>query len=219
VEITEHKTIPAGEYFVIAADSSVFNYPHVKPSATVVLERFPALNNTADALYLKDPTGKTIDSLIYDSHWAIPLGISLERVYFSNPNTLSNWRQSTDAAGGTPGAGNSVAIEGDQQKPGVRVEPNPFSPNGDGIDDEVAIVFRLPFPSARVSVQIYDLMGRLIYEPARNITSASEGAVYWDGSSKYGNRARIGMYVVRCSATDIASDKTVGYITTVVLAR
>jgi len=62
-------------------------------------------------------------------------------------------------------------------------------------------------------------VGRLIFEPAKNMVTSAEGAVYWDGSSKHSEKARIGMYVVRCSATDAASDKTVGYITTVVLAR
>ena len=219
VEIREQKTISAGGYFVFAADSSVFHFAGVKLPSTVVLKKFPSLNNTADAIYLKDPTGKTIDSLIYNSQWAVPQYISMERVYFSNPNIISNWRYSTGSSGGTPGHKNSVAIEDDTDKSGIKTDPNPFSPNGDGFDDEVAIIYKLPFPSAKVTVQIYDLVGRLIYEPARNITTSSDGAVYWDGSSKHGNKARIGMYVVRCSATDAASDKTVGYITTVVLAR
>ncbi|MBC8491691.1 MAG: hypothetical protein H8D42_03945, partial [Candidatus Marinimicrobia bacterium] len=53
----------------------------------------------------------------------------------------------------------------------------------------------------------------------KNLLLSSEGAIYWDGSSKHGSKARIGMYVVRCSATDSMSDKTVGYVTSLVLAR
>jgi len=219
VKIQEQKIVTNGGYFVFAADSSIFNYPHINSSGAVILDKLPSLNNTADAIYIKDPTGKTIDSLVYDQEWAIPQYVSMERIYFTNPNILSNWRFSTDPTGGTPGYKNSVAIDDDTNKPGIKASPNPFSPNGDGVDDEVAIIYQLPFPSARVSVQIYDLMGRLIYELAQNITSSSEGAVYWDGSGKHGNRARIGMYVVRCSATDAMSDKNVGYITTIVLAR
>ena len=219
VKIQEQKIVTNGEYFVIAADSSIFNYPQMNSSGAVILVKFPSLNNTADAIYIKDPTGKTIDSLVYDQEWAIPQYVSMERIYFINPNTLRNWRFSTDPTGGTPGYKNSVAIDDDTSKLGIKASPNPFSPNGDGVDDEIAIIYQLPFPSACVSVQIYDLMGRLIYEPAQNIISSSEGAVYWDGSRNHGNRARIGMYVVRCSATDIMSDKTVGYITTIVLAR
>ena len=218
-EIREAKTIPPGGYFVLAADSTIFNYPGVSPENTSVLEKFPTLNNSADEIYIKDVIGRTIDSLTYTAQWEILRNISLERIRFENPNTLSNWRLSTALAGGTPGYKNSVAIDEELAKPGIRVEPNPFTPNGDGIDDEVAIIYQLPFPSANVSVQVYDMLGRLICEPARNLISSSRGVIYWDGSSQYGNRARIGMYVVRCSATDRTSDKTVGYVTTVVLGR
>jgi flagellar hook assembly protein FlgD len=140
-------------------------------------------------------------------------------VFYQNSNTGNNWRLSTSPTGGTPGLPNSVAISKEWQKPGIKVEPNPFSPNGDGIDDEVAILFQIPFPSAKVTVEIYDMMGRLIYQPAKNVLSSSEGAAYWNGASKYGGKARVGMYVVRCTATDSMSDQTVGYVTTLVLAR
>ena len=121
--------------------------------------------------------------------------------------------------GGTPGSENSVAITTPLKKPGIKAEPNPFSPDGDGIDDEVAFQYQLPFPTAKVTLEIYDLAGRLIYRPAHNLPTSSEGAIYWNGESKYGKRARIGMYIVRFSATDIGTSKSVAYITTVVLAR
>ncbi len=218
-EIGEDKAVPQNGYFVLAGDSTIFHYPGLSPERTIVLEKFPSLNNDADEIYIKDVVGRTIDSLIYTAQWEIIRNVSLERIRYENPNTSENWRTSTAPEGGTPGRKNSVAFEEMPEKPGIKAEPNPFTPNGDGIDDEVAVIYRLPFPSANVSLQVYDTMGRLIYEPARNLVSSSQGVVYWDGSSQYGNRARIGMYVVRLSATDRSSDKTVGYVTTVVLGR
>ncbi len=219
VKIFTEKAVGQGGFFVIANDSTIFQYDQVLPENTIVLPHFPSLGNTEDGIYLIGPAGTIVDSLKYDSGWSITQNKSMERVYYTNPNLMNNWRLSTAAAGGTPGYKNSVAITDESVKPGIKVTPNPFSPNGDGIDEQVAIQFLLPFPSANVNMQIYDMMGRLIFEPAKNLPSSSEGAVYWDGSSIHGNRARIGMYVVRCSATDATSDKTVGYITTVVLAR
>ncbi|MCG2715652.1 MAG: lamin tail domain-containing protein, partial [Candidatus Marinimicrobia bacterium] len=215
----EKKTVSAQGYFVFAADSTIFNFTGVYPENTCVINSFPSLNNVEDCVVLKDPTGKTIDSLRYNSDWLITNNTSMERVFYTNPNFQNNWRLSASPDGGTPGRVNSVAISKEWKKPGIKVEPNPFSPNGDGFDDEVAILFKLPFPSAMVTVEIYDLMGRLIFQPAKNLSLSSEGAIYWDGSSKHGDKARIGMYVVRCSATDTMSDKTVGYVTTLVLAR
>ncbi len=215
----EKKSVSAQGYFIFAADSTIFNFPGAHPENTCVINTFPSLNNVEDGVVLKDPTGKTIDSLRYNSDWLISNNTSMERVFYTNPNFRNNWRLSTSPDGGTPGRVNSVAISKEWKKPGIKVEPNPFSPNGDGFDDEVAILFQLPFPSAMVTMEIYDLMGRLIYQPAKNLMSSSEGAIYWDGSSKHGNKARIGMYVVRCSATDSMSDRTVGYVTTLVVAR
>jgi len=218
-ELLSGQTIGRGQYFVLAADSSIFNYSGCNSQNTIVLDNFPNLNNDADAIVIRDPAGRTIDSLYYDEGWKIAQGISTEKVCLENPNSAENWRLSTDPSGGTPGYRNSVCIDIIAKKHGIHGEPNPFSPNGDGIDDSIALVYQLPYPSARVTVQIYDLMGRLIYEPAKDLLSSAEGVVYWDGSSTTGNRARVGMYVVRCSATDLASDKTVGYVTTIVLAR
>jgi hypothetical protein len=215
----EKKTISAQGYFIFAADSTIFNHPGVNPENTCVINTFPSLNNIEDCIVLKDPTGYTMDSLRYNSDWLISNNTSMERVFYTNQNFRNNWRISTSPDGGTPGRVNSVAISKEWKKPGIKVEPNPFSPNGDGFDDEVAILFQLPFPSARVTMEIYDLMGRLIFQPAKNFLSSSEGAVYWNGSSKHGDKARIGLYVVRCSATDTMSDRTVGYITTLVVAR
>jgi len=217
--ISEEKSVTPRGYFVLASDSSIFNYPGVIAANTSVLPRFPALNNDEDCIVLKDLNGITIDSLRYTKQWSIAENISHERVFFTNPNDLNNWRQCSLPSGGTPGLPNSVAIATDWKKPGIKVSPNPFSPDGDGIDDETAILFRLPFPSAKISVEIYDLVGRLIYQPAKAFYTSAEGAVYWDGSSKYGGRARIGMYIVRCTATDAVSDKSVGYVTTLVVAR
>jgi hypothetical protein len=219
VQLFEDKSVPSRDYFVIASDSTVFQYSGLSARQTIVLAKFPSLNNEADCIVMKDPTGRMIDSLRYSSGWGITKSNSHERVFYQNSNTGNNWRLSTSPTGGTPGLPNSVAISKEWQKPGIKVEPNPFSPNGDGIDDEVAILFQIPFPSAKVTVEIYDMMGRLIYQPAKNVLSSSEGAAYWNGASKYGGKARVGMYVVRCTATDSMSDQTVGYVTTLVLAR
>jgi hypothetical protein len=204
---------------VIASDSSIFNFPGITSHNTVILQNFPSLNNTEDALFIFDPTMKVIDSLIYSSQWDITEGISFERISYSNSNSYTNWRPSVSVYGGTPGLINSVYITTPLTKPGIKPYPNPFSPDGDGVDDEVAFQYQLPFPHAKVTIEIYDLAGRLIACPARNILSSSQGVVYWDGESEYGDKARIGMYIVRCTATDTVTNRVEGYLTTLVLAR
>ena len=81
-----------GEYFVIAGDSSVLNFPDLAPSQTWITDKFLSLSNSEDAVYLYDPTGRSIDSLFYNSTWPIVQGIAMERISFDNSNRAMNWR-------------------------------------------------------------------------------------------------------------------------------
>jgi len=219
VEIYHPYALPPDSFLVIASDSSIFAFQNLRYYNTCITADFPSLNNDADQIIIQDLTGKTIDSLQYDSDWNIQQGVSMERIYLKNPNTKSNWRASVSPRGGTPGLVNSVVIKQALKKFGIQAKPNPFSPNGDGIDDEVGIHFQLPFASAKVTVDIYDLAGRLVFNPAITMRTSSEGVIYWNGDSEQGEKARVGMYVARLNATDLATNKTVGYITTIVRAR
>jgi len=217
--IPDNYLIAPQSYFVIAADSSIFYYPALNYDNTLIAAQMPSLNNDQDAIILKGPLKHSIDSLWYYPTWEFSLGVSKEKVYLQNPNHHNNWRSCVAADGGTPGQPNSIVIKKERIKPGITANPSPFTPNGDGVDDEIAFHYRLPFPSAKVTIEIYDLTGRLIARPAHRLSSASQGVVYWNGTSDYGGTARVGMYIARCTALDEGSAKRKGYITTFILAR
>ena len=78
------------------------------------LSPWPTLNNGGDKIFLKDDTGKIIDSVNYETRWYQDVqkadgGWSLAQI---NPttmcNTAQNWRASINPSGGTPGKENSV---------------------------------------------------------------------------------------------------------------
>ncbi|MFA4839708.1 MAG: lamin tail domain-containing protein, partial [Candidatus Neomarinimicrobiota bacterium] len=219
VTIGSADSIRAYDFFVVAGDSSIFHFPDLPLEKVSVIDNFPSLNNDEDRIVLFDPTLTPIDSVWFTSLWKIEQNTAMERVFFTNPNNYQNWRSSVSPAGGTPGLPNSVSITSEIAKPGIRAEPNPFSPDGDGRDDEAAFHYRLPFPSAKISLEIFDVAGRLIFKPADHLSTSSEGVVYWNGESRYGAKARTGIYIVKCSAVDSAGKKTVGYVTTVALVR
>lgn len=87
---------------------SNFTYP-------LGLTGFPSLNNTGDAVFLKDADGKLISYVEYSDSWygdAVKKngGWSLEMIDTENPcGTAENWTASVSSTGGTPGTKNSVA--------------------------------------------------------------------------------------------------------------
>ena len=218
-KIISEKTIPAESYFVIANDSTIFNYPDANSNNTVVLDKLPSLNNDKDKIIITDPTGIVIDSLVYTSEWKIEQGDSKEKIYMENENFLSNWRSSASPQGGTPGIVNSVVVAKTAKKTGLKTSPNPFTPNGDGEEEEVGFFYTLSYPSANIRIDIYDLTGRLIASPVENMRTAAEGVVYWDGTNKYGEMSRVGMYIARITATDANSKKSEGHIATFSLMK
>ena len=106
---TTDKYIPANGYIVLTADSSILNFYNV-PSGIIKLS-LPALNNTGDAVTIKDSIGIKIDSLYYYPDWGgNEGGKSLERVSadrFSLDPT--NWGTSISIFKATPGSINSIS--------------------------------------------------------------------------------------------------------------
>jgi hypothetical protein len=89
----------------------------------------------------------------------------------------------------------------------VQLGPNPFTPNGDGINETVGITYDVlrviePVP---VTLAIYDLSGRVVrtWTTTRKVGSFAER---WDGRDAGGALLPPGMYVARLSADTDAKD-------------
>lgn len=98
-----------------------------------------------------------------------------------------------------------IDVEGDLRN--IKFSPNPFSPNGDGVYDRVAITWESDFDGS-MDLNIYDIHGRSVRELHRN-TSFSAGkspTVWWDGKDDEGNLLRAGIYAVRFEYTYIGDD-------------
>ena len=98
------------------------------------------------------------------------------------------------------------------------VSPNPFSPDGDGVDDAAVISYSLPMVVAYVNLTIYDVRGRCIRTLLGASYSASNNHVIWDGLDNFGKRARIGIYVVFLEGLNGSMDRLIQKRTAVVLA-
>jgi hypothetical protein len=104
--------ITPGEYVVICKNTQEIYKNNVGRIITV--SNFPALNNTGDALVLKNAKGEILDSVTYTDKWykddlKAQGGYTIERIDFAtNCSVGSNWIASADPTGGTPGKQNSV---------------------------------------------------------------------------------------------------------------
>ncbi|MFO7676333.1 MAG: lamin tail domain-containing protein [bacterium] len=79
----------------------------------------------------------------------------------------------------------------------LRLAAPGFSPDGDGIEDSLAISYRLPAASGRLRVQVYDLAGRLVRDLHDGRPEAAEGELHWNGRAASGRAAPAGLYAVR----------------------
>jgi len=163
---------------------------------------FPTLNNSEDHVYLFDPSGKMIDHVFYESWWGGGDGFSLERVtHFLDSNYPQNWGTCVSDSGATPGIRNSLFAEQITSDGVITVHPNPFSPDGDGYEDETIISYRVPFTQAYIHAVIYDVRGREI-DTLFDQVSAAEGIFRWDGKMKSGYRCKTGQYILILEASD-----------------
>ena len=109
VTITNQDFILQPDSFVVlTADSSVLNYFPV--ASPIIKISMPALNNTGDAVVIKDSMNVLIDSVYYLPSWGGSTGgKSLERISKDNPsNDPQNWKTSQSVFRATPGKINSV---------------------------------------------------------------------------------------------------------------
>ena len=127
--------VPAGGFAVIAEDSTLYDvFPHITSQVLFPRKGFPALNNTSDAVVLKDLTGMIIDSVAYQSKWGGELGVSLERRRPGrDSNNSKNWGTCKKLAGATPGAKNSISPKDYDVGFGARgIQFNPETPDEGG---------------------------------------------------------------------------------------
>ena len=82
-----------------------------------------------------------------------------------------------------------------------KVVPNPFTPNGDDVNDEVVVTFdvqRLLTPKP-VQLEIFDLNGRRLRLIERQLSSGGYSQ-QWDGRDDIGQVVPPGLYLLRISA-------------------
>ena len=212
--------LSAFTYCLITDDSSFLD---IIPDTSILIlpgNGLPGLNNSSETIYILDHTESVIDSLQYNENWSLMDSRSVEKYRITDTsNEPNNWGISVGEAGNTPGFQNSLFFSNLPSKGSVTISPDPFSPDGDGIDDELTITYSLPYLGAAIRWEIIDMAGRVIAKPYYNYQVGQNGKLTWNGKRDNGKSARIGIYVMKISFQDVASIQSWETVKTVVLAK
>lgn len=210
---SESLLLEAGVFAVVAADSSAFReaWPGVQ-CAVLQPADWPTLNDQtqegeewADDLRLSLECGQVCDRVPYDDSWGGGDGTSLEKI---NP-ALSGYLQagwSPCSCLGTPGAPNSVFSDGGSGGGFLEFHPDPFSPDGDGVDDFLTVDLNLPGQSGEVTLEVYNVQGRLVRTLLDSEQCGQHLAATWDGTGDGGRRLAIGRYILYARAAPATGD-------------
>lgn len=220
-------SVQPGDYFLFTTDSSIFDfYPWIDENNYLfVSDNSYSLNNDSELILIKDIFGNVIDSVLYSSNWnnrnlVSTKDKSLERI---NPNLdgndPANWSTSAGEYGATPGIQNSLFLGGDAGGKKLSVEPNPFSPDGDGFEDNTIISYNLSSSVAQVRVKVFDSKGRHVRTLLSNAASGSHGSIIFDGMKDDGSALKIGIYILLVEALGVDSGVLETMKAAVVVAR
>ena len=117
----------------------------------------------------------------------------------------------------TPGSGLSIKVPFNRRiLHHVTISPNPFTPNGDGINDQAEIRFDLgKLNQVRViRVAIHDLGGRRVWQEMRE--GYGSPVFVWDGCDDRGMKVPPGLYVCKVSVAVDADEATFTAVTRVI---
>ncbi|KMQ51512.1 hypothetical protein CHISP_1520 [Chitinispirillum alkaliphilum] len=150
--------------------------------------RWLSLNNHNDTVSILNNRGELSDYVMYSSSWFTGWSIqSVERICIECSGTESDsWTLAHPPSPGLP----NRSVNSFTQNSSISIGPIPFKPNGDGVDDFLAII---PSYGQKVSLNIilYSFDGKeLVSLPA------SDGTILWDGRCRRGNLVNSGPFFV-----------------------
>jgi hypothetical protein len=201
--------IQPGKYLVLTSDPQkvMVQFSVTDPACFLELPSFPAFNNDKGFVLITDKNIQVIDGFHYSEEMHFLMlnsyeGVSLERICPDKPgDDPSNWHSAAETAGfGTPGYENSQYLALHDDGNTLSVEPEVFSPDGDGKDDQLGIVYNFSSPGKLISIMIFNAEGRLVKTLVNNEMPGTRGIYSWDGTLDDRTLAQNGIYVIYMEA-------------------
>ncbi|MBU6325214.1 MAG: lamin tail domain-containing protein [Bacteroidetes bacterium] len=199
-----------GQFVALSANTNFLKQRYPRnggDSALYVVAQLPAYPNDEGAVMLFTASGKELDRMAYRDNQHFSLindreGVSLERIRTDVSGAESgNWQSAAQEAGwATPGLPNSQAEAGFAADGVFQTDRPYFSPDMDGFEDVLSLLYRFNSPGYVLSVTVYDEEGKTVRRLSRNLYAGISGVVKWDGIRDDGARAAVGNYILHAEA-------------------
>ena len=196
-------------YLLLSTDGlGVARQYQCQPEDYLDMAAFSSYPNAGGKALLVSHQGVLVDQMAFDESMHHPLlkvtkGVALERVSWSAPSDQpDNWHSAAEAVHfGTPGYRNSMAVEempldSLARDAPIRLEPEVFSPDGDGFGDLLSIHYALEQGGCTMNAYVFDADGRLVRHLVRGELVAQEGCFVWNGLDQRGCCVPLGIYVL-----------------------
>ena len=180
------------------------------------MEKFPTLPDESGGVVLLNSDQDVVDEMEYCEEMHHPFitekeGISLERIDLSVPaSRKDNWHSGSKNSGfATPGYENSVVVSADSSSRMISVEPLVFSPNGDGINDQLKINIHTAKPGWLLNITILNCAGVEVRKLANNFITGSSEQLFWDGLNGDFQKVQPGIYILNISLFNLSGTQHV----------
>ncbi|MEO5910178.1 MAG: lamin tail domain-containing protein [Pelobium sp.] len=191
-------------------DTVKSQYFTAHPNNFIKLASLPAYNDDSGKAVILNKDNTRIDQLNYNENMHFALlkdlnGISLERSNFNQPtNAQGNFRSAAASVGyGTPGDKNSQFLEDVTTVEEISLASQTFSPDNDGFEDVLQIIYQFTQPNYAANITIYNDQGKMVKKLIRNETIATSGQWIWDGLDENNNKVKTGIYIIYAELFDL----------------
>ncbi len=210
--INEHNYIlNSDSYLVLTTDTTTLQTFYNTGENFIQMSSMPSYADDGGTVIILNEKDSIIDEFNYneDMHYGLISnddGVSLERIDYNMPSDSSNWHSAAQNVGyATPGLENSQYKDMSNIEPTdiITLDPQVFSPDNDGYDDILNIIYEFEEGGNIANILIYDVKGRLVRNLTTNELLAASGFWTWDGLNDNGQKARIGIYAVIIEIFDL----------------
>ena len=168
-------------------------------------DSLPNFNNSEGVIYLTTKSFQIIDKFSYHESMHTPFlqnfdGVSLEKIDFDlETQNNMHWKSAAQSVGfATPGYQNSHFVEMIDSLNLFEINPEVFSPNGDGYEDFVVFKPNFSQEDQRITISIFNTMGDLVKIVVNNQIGSPNTLYTWDGSDLRGLLSPTGIYIAKC---------------------